>query len=305
MPSLIKWRQGGQASRLSVVRAAGPLPAYTAGRGRGRAWPLPPLNSANAAVYMAESALPALLAAYEEYVDRYLVSHDYDRPPRRWLHENVPADEGVLDYVFPLLTGSSEVFATEVFLIRLVWLIQQYPGLEPLTTPTEIIVNTTLGPIGIRNGRILFRFVPGGVPVPYATLISSSLAVGHLRVFNKALNSLYTHLKSEERLALTMLLVRVRPKSLLKKLYDDGLVTGSHLGFMRSIDDKILSIEAAVLRSPCPADTLETIMVPEYLSKKEYRQVFHIPWSREKRKAITGQYLIRRMPLVRQYLETA
>lgn len=305
MSSLIKWRRGQKNTLASQIQKTGALPAFAPGRGRGESWPLPPLNAANAPLFMAEAAMPALVEVYEEYVDRYLVALDYDCPPRHWLHQRVPADSGVLDCVFPLLTGTADRYATEVLLIRLVWLIQQCPGLVPMTTSTEILVSTSVGTIGIEGGRALTRFVPGGVPLTAGVLIAPSLACGHLRVFNRALNALYQSLSGGDRDALVRLYLRTKPKELLRMLYDDGLVTGGYLSAQRRIDDKILSIEAALMRSKAPADTLQAILVPEYLSIKEYRQVFGIPWKKKDRDKITSDRMLRKMPLVRSYLESA
>ena len=91
-------------------------------------------------------------------------------------------------------------------------------------------------------------------------------------------------------------------KKLLRLLYDDGLVTGSYLSSFHSINDRVMSIELAILRSPCPADTLQQMLVPEYLSPEEFRTLFRIPWSRKRRALITSNYLISKMPLVKQVL---
>lgn len=304
--SRISWRRGCRDSLVSAIRAeASPLPRYEPGRGLGENWPLPQLNTETAPLHVPASTLPALVSVYEEYVDRYLDTHDYDTPPRRWLHDNVPADAGVLEFVFPLLEGPAAPYAAEILLVRLIWLIQQCPGLVPFTSPTESLVTTTVGRIGIANGRILYRFKPEGVPLVHGTLISLGLEAGHIRVFNKAMSNLYARLGAEGRRALVMLATRTRTKALLRLLYDDGLVTGAYLGKMRSIDDKVLSVEMAVLRSKTPAETLCLILVPEYLTASEFRTLFDIPWKRQARDAIKGTHLIRKMPLVRKILESA
>lgn len=306
MASLIKWRKGCREAQLGVIRSsAHPLPEYKPGRGLGVNWPLPELNATTAPLFVAHTALPALVGAYEEYVDRYFVSLDYDVPPRRWLHDNVPADPGVLECVFPLLDGSAAYVAKEVLLIRLVWLIQQCPGLVPFTSPTEIVVATTVGRIGVSNGEVLYRFSHMPVKLSQHVVIPLALSVGYIRVFSNAMNTLYDKLDTAGKEALTLLAVRVRTKSLLRCLYDDGLVTGSHLSYMRSFDDKILSIELALQRSTTPADTLMSMLVPEYLSRKEFIRLFEVPWKKEQRNKYSSDYLIRKMPLVRKILAAA
>lgn len=306
MSSLIYWRRGCRDSLVRAIRAeASPFPRYEPGRGLGENWPLPPLNEANAPLHVPKEALSALVGVYEEYVDRYLDTHDFEVPPRRWLHDNVPADEGVLEYVFPLLEGAAAPYAAEVLLVRLLWLIQQCPGLVPFTSPTEILVTTTVGRIGVSGGRALYRFKPDGVPLVHGPLISRSLELGHIRVFTRAMCNLYEILSDERRRDLTLLATRLRNKALLRLLYDDGLVTGSYLSKMRSLDDKILSIEQALLRSKTPADTLQAALVPEYLDPKEFRTLFDIPWKREARAAVSAGHLIRKMPRLRKILETA
>lgn len=303
MPSLIKWRRGCREVHLSAVRAAlNPLPPYHPGRGRGVNWPLPPLSAENAPLFVAREALPALISVYEEFVDRYFVSHDYSVTPRRWLHDNTPADPGVLEVIFPLLRGSAAASAKEVLLIRLVWLIQQCPGLVPYTSAEEILVTTTVGPIGVSNGTILYRFQPEPVRMAHPVVIPLALAAGHIRVFDRTMNELYRRLDDAGRLALTLLASRVRTRALMSCLYDDGLVTGSHLSHKRTLDDKILSIEGALLRSDCPADALMKILVPEYLAPKEFLRLFGVPWKMSERCKFSANYLISKMPLVRQIL---
>lgn len=300
---LIKWRKGCRESLLGVIRSAlDKLPQYKPGRGQGANWPLPSLSTTNTPLFVSPQALPALVSIYEEYVDRYFVSHDYIAPPRRWLHDNVPADPGVLEYVFPLLTGSASASAREVLLIRLVWLIQQCPGLVEFRSSNEIVVTTTVGTIGVTGDRVLYRFSPEPVRLLNPVSVTLALAAGHIRVFDRTMNELYQRLDAPGRIALTLLASRIRTKALMRCLYDDGLVTGSHLSYMRNLDDKILSIELALRRSECPADTLMNVLVPEYLTRKEYLSLFGIPWKRELRNKFTADYLIRKMPLVRQIL---
>jgi len=305
--SLIKWRKGSREGLVNAIRAeADPLPTYQPGRGLGQNWPLPPLNPENVPLYVSPDALSALVSVYEEYVDRYIVTHDYGVPPRRWLHDHVLADPGVLEYVFPLLEGDQAVFATDAFLVRLVWLIQQYPGLSPLVMPAEITVNTTVGRIGIKDGRVLSRFVPtDGYQLLNPIRIDRALGCGHVRVFNNAMNNLYRRLSGEGRITLTLLGSRIATKTLLRLLYSDGLVTGSALSGMRSLDDKVLSVELALQRSSKPTDTLQDILVPDMLTMKEYRILFGIPWKQADREKITSEHLMRKMPLVRRILEAA
>lgn len=304
--SLIKWRRGGIAPLVGSLKASAVrLPPFVPGRGSGSNWPLPPLNDANAPVFISDNALPALVGVYEEYVDRYIENHDFDRPARRWLHENVPAEGGVLEYVFPILYGSASAFAAEVQLIRLVWLIQRCPGLTPFTSSTEMLVNTTVGKIGIEGDRALYRFNPEGVPLRHGVLISSALSVGHVRVFSKGLNKMYKALDDEGKTTLTLLSTRVRAKPLLRMFYDDGRVTGGFLSSMHRINDKMFSIESALLRSENPAETLRSMLVPEYLSPQEFRTLLKVPWKKEHRARIDAEYLLRKMPLVQKLLEDA
>lgn len=303
MSQPIRWRVGCHEPLISAVReGANPPPPYVAGRGLGENWPLPALNTTNAPLRMAPEALPALVSAYEEYIDRYLVEHDYDVPPRRWLHDNIPAEPGVLEFVFPLLKGSASAFVAEVLLIRLVWLIQQCPGLVPYTSPSEIIVTTTVGQVGIRGGSILYRFQPGGVKLINPVVVACALSEGHIRVFSNAMNRLYKALDGAGKSALTLLAMRLRTKTLLRRFYDDGLVTGGMLSSARSMDDKILNIELALQRSTAPADTLMKMLVPEHLTMKEFRTLFRVPWAKHERSKVTSDYLIRKMPLVRKIL---
>lgn len=305
--SLILWRRGCRDALLSTVKAeAEHLPPYQPGRSDGENWPLPPLSEETAPLFLAEAALPMLISVYEEYIDRYLVAKDFDCPPRRWLHDNVQAGPGVLEFVFPLLEGPLAEHAVEVLLVRLVWLIQRCPGLVPYTSATEAVVTTSVGIIGVRDGTVLYRFIPQGVPLSHKALISRHLALGHIRVFTSALNRLYAKLSEEGRRALTLLAVRSGSnKKLLRQLYDDGLVTGSYLSSFHSVNDRLMSIEQAVQRSAYPAETLQQILVPEYLAPEEYRTLFRIPWARHRRERVTSQYLISKMPLVRQVLNQA
>lgn len=303
MPALIKWRKGSRAGLLKALRLH-TMPVYIPGRGPGLNWDLPAISEETVPLTVSKGALPALVGAYEEYVDRYLITHDYTCQPRRWLHDHVPADAGVLEYVFPILSGSAGTFAAEVQLIRLIWLIQQCPGLEPITTPTEMTVNTTVGKIGIRDGRALFRFNPEGIALGYGVLLSLGLGVGHIRVFSNALNRAYESLDSAGKEALTLTTTRLRTKPLLRSLYDDGTVTAGSLEGMSRVSDKLLSMELALSRSESPAKTLQTMLVPEYMSPQEFRTLFDIPWSHARRASVTSEQLLRKMPLVQRLLES-
>lgn len=302
--SLILWRRGCRDALLAVVKSeAEHLPPYQPGRSGGENWPLPPLNEETAPLFLAEASLPMLISVYEEYIDRYMVTRDYDCPPRRWLHDNVAADSGVLEFVFPLMEGPLAEHAVEILLVRLIWLIQRFPGLVPYTSSTEAVVTTTVGLIGIRNGTVLYRFRPEGVPMQQRPVISRCLAQGHIRIFTAAMNRMYDELSAEGKHALTLLAVRSGSnKKLLRQLYDDGLVTGSYLSSFHSVNDRIMSIELALQRSKNPADTLQQVLVPDHLSPEEYRTLFKIPWAKKRRERVTSNDLIRKMPLVRQVL---
>lgn len=300
MTYLIKWRRGSRKPHLKVIRDdPRGLPPYQPGRGLGKHWALPPLSPTTVPVYLAHGAQAALVGIYEEYVDRYIESDDYECPPRHWLHARVPADKGILEYVFPL--GAS----AEALLVRLVWLIQQCPGLKPVVYENEIRVNTVVGEIGIKENRVLTRFKPEGVLLTGQVWVSACLALGHIRVFTNGLNAAYAHLGEAGQQALTIVATQVRAKVLLRMLYDDGQVTGSALSGMGRITDRILSVEQALLRSDSPSDTLQSVLVPEHLSVREYRTLFGIPWKRESRSNITSDYLIRKLPLVRSFIESA
>lgn len=302
---LITWRRGTRRKLTDGVwDGLQALPAFVPGRGLGADWPLPPLNSENVPLHMSPEALPALLSIYEEYVDRYLVSLDYDMAPRRWLRSKVPAHPGVLEYVFPLLTGAAAIQVVEVMLIRLVWLIQQ--GCKGITTALEddeISAVTLIGPIGIWDGnQVLYRFKPG---VTIRGHIGQALSVGHAKVFSNAVKKLYEASSDEGKLALTLLSTRLRAKELLQGFYSDALLTSESLGYKHSIEDKILAIELAIRRNRNPAEVLQTLLVPEYLSAKEFRHTFKIPWKQEDRDKVSGDYLIGLMPAVRGVLEKA
>lgn len=303
--NLVKWRKGCRSALLREIEGAVPrLPDYIPGRGLGANWELPPLSTETAPIYVSTLALAALVAAYEEYVDRYLVTHDYSIPARRWLHENIPADAGVLEYLFPIISGNLPVFIAEVYLVRLTWLIQQCPGLGPVTSLTERWVNTTVGGIGFRGGRILYRFNPEGIPLAYPHVTDVAMGIGHMRVFNNALNRIYAALPGGSKPSLALLSTRTRTKVLLRTLYSDGLVTYGYIDRKASTDDKLLSIEQAVLRSKNPAETLQQVLVPDLLSVREYRTLFGIPWGKAQRVGITAEHLIRKMRLVRELLVT-
>lgn len=306
--NLIKWRRGCRDTLFEVVhrgmQSLPRFPAYEPGRGRGLNWPLRTLDTESAPMYFGAGSLPALLATYEEYVDRYLVSHDFDVPPRRWLHANVPADEGLLEYVFPLFTGPSAAYAVEILLVRLAWMIQQHPGSVCVDEPDGIVALTPVGKVGISRGVAHYRFREGGVRLLKPVSTSAALSGGHIRVFGRALNKLYEALDDEGKEALTLLVTRLRAKLLLRRLYGDSPVTISYLDKLRSINDKILSIEQLLMRSDCPADALRDVLVPEHLDAKEYRTLFDIPWNLQERCGVPAQRLIHKMPLVRQFLES-
>lgn len=305
--TLIKWRRGSRAGLLARVKSGmEQLPDFVSGRGLGVDWPLPPLTPENLPISMAPEALPALVAVYEEYVDRYLVTCDYDQSPRTWLRSAIPADPGILEYVFPLLSGAAADCAIEVMLVRLVWLIQQAPGLaSAILTPDEITATTSTGTLGIREGnKVQYRFAEGGLSIYGHLGFDAALRAGHTKVFNNAMKRLNGALDEEGRVALTLLSTRLRTKPLLKALYGDPQMVIEGLGFKQSVEDKVLSIELALMRNERPADVLLRVLVPEHMSARECREMFGIPWKQSDRDKVPGAALVEKMPLLRQILET-
>lgn len=300
----ITWKRGTREPLFRALRhVKEDLPRYAPGRGKGVNWPLPCLSEDTAPVRVPVEARPGLISLYEEYLDLYFVTCDATDKPRKWLHDRVPAEAGVLEHVFPLLPGETEHDKAAILLVRLVWLIQQAGGLPIGLTSEEATVLTPAGRLGVQDGMAYSRFVPEGVPLDFPAKPVTALHKGMVRVFNNAMNAMYAAFGDLDRHALTMLATRTPTRLILQRFYSDTDLTKDSLGRMKASADRIFSIELALSRSEKPADVLQQILVPAYITLPEFRQLFEIPWKKEDRDKIGADHLIRKLPALREILQ--